>query len=331
MRHSKKGGVEMKTQPSAAKHPLEGKGVTHIQSWGAWKERWEKESCTEILHSLLHFGFGVSADWNEAIERLCLYLEIADNGGERWGVFSSEDDRQFQAYKAFGREVNTKAELREVLTQKAFPMLCQNFFKNTAEHSYSLPSWVRMVIVPQVLAKLFWFFRLNSQGQIQNIRPHLRYDNEHQKKIARDFAYDFCLFVWECGNPGAYHDYREISEDVRTAFYKARPDVITLLAGLGELDLLLKGNRYEEMDKACLKKLESLAFDYDLWLPNVNEIRGDYRKPRTIEEACLGKSQAAHVLLVLRTLLVEKERFDKIRELEEQRREAEKKLTELKK
>lgn len=314
----------MEAQQSAAKHPLVGKEVTHIQSWGQWKECWEKESCTEILHSLLHFGFGVSADWNEVIERLCLYLEIADNGDERSSAFSGKDDRQFQTYRAFGSEVNTKAGLREVLTQKAFQALCQNFFKNTAEQSYHFPSWVEMVIIPQVLSKLFWFFRLDYRGDVLNIR--LSKDSEHQKKIARDFAYDLCLFVWDCGNRGAYPNYREITEDVRTAFRKARLDVITLLAGLGELGLLLKGDRYEEIDKVCLKKLENLSFDYELWLPDANEFHGDHRKPRTIEEACLGKSQAARVLLVLRTLLAEKERFDKIRELEKQRREAEEEL-----
>lgn len=320
----------METQQSAVKHPLVGKEVTHIQSWGQWKERWEKESCTEILHSLLHFGFGVSADWNEAIERLCLYLEIADNGDERSSVFSSKDDWQFQTYRAFGSEVNTKAGLREVLAKKAFQMLCQNFFKNTekSEYHWKLPSWARIVIVPQVLTKLFWFFQLDYQGDTLNL--HRITESEHHKQIVRDFVHDFCLFVWECGD-SAYHNYQEITEEVRTAFRQARPDIITLLAGLGELDLLLKGDRYEEIDKACLKKLKNLAFGYELWLPDVNDFHGNRRKPRTIEEACLGKSQAARVLLVLQTLSAEKKRFDKMRELKEQHREAEKKLTELKK
>lgn len=317
----------METQQGAVKrkHPLEGKEVTYIQSWEQWKKRWEGESSTEILHSLLHFGFSVSANWKDAVERLCLYLEIADNGDERSSVFSSKDDWQFQTYRAFGSEVNTKAGLREVLAKKSFQMLCQNFFKNTAEQNYHLPSWVGMITIPQVLDKVFWFFRLNYLGDILNI--HLLRDGDHQKKVAEDFVHELCLFIWDCGNYGTYPGCRELTEEVRTAFRKARPDVITLLAGLGELNLLLKGDRYEEMDNVCLKKIESLAFGYELWLPDANE----FRKPQTIEEACLGKSQAARVLLVLRTLLAEEERFDKMRKLKEQRKKAEKELAELEK
>ncbi len=310
------------------KHPLAERKIDYISCWTKWKERWEKESDAEILHSLLHFGFSIPVDWNEAVERLCLYLEIADKGDESLRTFQNSGDRDFYYCNyTFGVEVKNKAGFREILSQKAFQMLCHNFFKNTekTEYRWKLPSWARMVMIPQVLTKLFWFFRLNYLGNTLNLQ---RTEGENHKQIARDFAHDLYLFVWECGD-SAYHG--EIAEEVRAAFRQARPDVIILLVGLGELDLLLKGDRYEEIDEACLNKLESLAFGYELWLPDENKFHGVYRKPRTIEEACLGKSQAARVLLVLQTLLAEKERFDKMRKLEEQRRKAEENLKKLKK
>ncbi len=304
-------------------HLLAGKKVTYIQDWGQWKERWEKESCTEILHSLLHFGFSVLADSNEAIERLHLYLEIADNGDGFLRTFRGSNDRDFHRCNyTFGVEVKNEADLRKVLSQKAFQMLCQNFFKNTEKNNAYLFSWAEMVIIPQVLAKIFWFFRLDHDGYLQNM--YFSEANEHQEKIARDFVHNLCLFVWDCGNWGTYSSYREITEEVRTAFYQARPDVITILSGLGELDLLLKGGRYKEIGKVCLDKLENIAFGYELRLPDAS------RKPLTIEEACFGGSQAARVLLALRIIQAEENRFQKIHEIEEQRLAGEKELQKLK-
>ena len=111
---------------------------------------------------------------------------------------------------------------------------------------------------------------------------------------------------------------------------QARLDTITILFGLEKLEALLKQDRREKIDEKCMKKLDEIAMGFDLYLPRIDSYGEECRKPQTIEEACL-KSRAARVLLVLRTLLAEQERFNEMRELEEQRREAEKKLKSLKK
>ncbi len=101
-----------------------------------------------------------------------------------------------------------------------------------------------------------------------------------------------------------------------------------LLCRLGRLDLLLDMEKYE-LDKSCLQRLEELATSFDLYLPSNTSWMNERRIPRTIEEACLGDSQAAQVLLILRVKQAEKERFNKIRELNERRREAEEALKKL--
>ena len=321
----------MKAQqiPQELGHVLTEKDVSCIASWKQWKERWEEESCVEILHSLLHFGFSVTVDgYDEDAERVCMYLNIADKGDSFLRVFQRSDDKDLHFYNTFGREVRTTEDLRKVLSQKAFQMLCQNFFKNTSEKDYYLPSWMPLAAHPQVFTKLFWFFRLNELWGMPNL--HLRYSGNHNEEIAADFALNFCLSAWDCDEEYG-NRYYKVSEEVRERLKQSQPDMITILFGLRKLDVLLRRDICENIDKECIKKLQELTLESELNLPDIGSCVGRRRKPQSIEEACLGRSQAAQVLIVLQVIQSEKERFDEMRRLEEQRREAEEKLNKLKK
>lgn len=248
----------MVTQQESAvkKHPLAEKELACIQSWSKWRELWKRETRVEIIHSLLHFGFNVRvASVGEEIDRLCLYLEIADS-----------EDGYFSALRS-----GSHLEERKGLSKKAFQMLCQNVFKdkNVDKIGYQgIPSWLPIVVQPQVPAKLFWFFRLDDYGYILNL---FCWNNEnHLQMIAKDFVLDFCCLVWD-GKPR--RDQNIVSEKTKAFFLVWRPDVIALLAELGQLDLLFKCERFTEMDEVCWKKLEALALRYTLWLPGLERFR----------------------------------------------------------
>lgn len=308
------------TNATGKKHPLQEKEIGCIKNWKQWKELWKNETIAERLDSLLYFGFGVPVDsYDEAAERICLYLDIADARYECFRSLQSANDRKFSPCTVFGRELTTTADLRMMLVQKAFQMLSQNFFKNTAEKDYHVPSWLYLAAHPQVLDKLFWFFRINEHGYIPNLFSGT--GNEDYVGVAKEFALNFCLFAWDCDEPPYVYS-REVGE-VKKIFQQARLNTIAILCGLGKLDILLSQNRHRKIDEKYLKKIEEIVMNLDLYFPQTGL---SYRKPKTIEEACL-KSQAAQVLLVLRIQLAEQKRSDD----ETRRREAEEKINRLNK
>ena len=325
----------------SGRHVLLEKGViTHIKNWEEWKECWQGEDQAEYLNSLLHFGFNIPVNEEEAAERLCLYLEIAD-GISRSSNFVKENEegedeffrlirlRASNPCKTFVQHehengIKTRAEFRKMLAKKAFQVLCLKFFKNTSKEDY-LPSWYEGLLNPSALAKLFWFFRPeNSWYSIE----------DHYEKIVYNFAYDFCIFIWNCANGRAVDKYFFFSQKIHKEdillFQSVSPDVITVLNRIGKLDFLLYKNRYQEVSEDCLNRLEELALNKKLSLPKIDSSwQNEDRKPKDIEEACFGGSQAAKVLTILQIQQKEGEKFDKLRKLEDQRQQAEKELKKL--
>jgi hypothetical protein len=332
----------MKTQQTNEKsdeHVLLGKDFIHIKNWKEWKDCWEEEHRVEFLHSLLHFGFNIPVEnLDELGDRLCLYLEIADKNDGRSSNFRRhaeefEDIPRFRNRLYFEdcttfteKPIREKAGFRQILARKAFETLCQKFFKDTSK-DYQLPSWFRGLLAPGVLEKLLWFFRLSDEGNIINIK---RGFSDHHMETAIKFAEDVCFFMWDCERKYSHH--REIDKEDIKIFHSVRSDVIKVLYALDSLYFLTQGGRYKEVDKNHLALLEKLALSYKLHLPSVSgkSLYGrELRKPRDIEEACYGGSQAAEVLLLLNVQKNEQERFNKMREFTNQRRRVENELEKL--
>jgi len=298
-----------------APHPLVAKEIGYIANWTEWEKIWEEETRTEFLHSLLHFGFEVRASTEEeAIARICKYLEIAD-GCFDYHTFSA-DSVQLASYQhRFGGEVNAQ-NLRYVLGQKAFQMLCQNLFKNTSKENY-LPSWLNSVTIqPRVFCKILWFFRLNDDGRMYNL-----WDAKgHNAEIATNFAREFACFAWK------YNDnyYDRLHGNEAAIFREARPAMIEILFGLHETNFLLEQERYKSFDEACDKKLEELSLSFKLYGHGFLNA-----KPKTIEEACFAGSEGARALILLRIMKGESARLERLRDLEIQRLEAEREISKL--
>jgi len=295
------------------------KEIYCIREWSEWEELWGRAFPAEFLHSLLHFGFEIDCDYDEAVKRICLYLKIADESSDSY-FFSDNPgvkDRYYSNLSRFGRKMDGSGDLRKELSRKAFQMLSQGFFKDTTEKSVfsSCPSWGRFIINPQVFSKLLWFFRLSEGGKTLN----LYHAGGHNAEIANEFAKRFSLLPWGCDELSYLESLEGKTKDM---FRQAKASMIEILFGLKKLDFLIKEDRYARIDKKCMNKLKDLALGFKITMPNQG--RGtSFRKPKTIEEACFGGSQAAQVFLILQVMQEENARFDELNKLNEQFRKAE--------
>lgn len=296
-------------------NPLMTLETYYIPDWKKWKELWHRPICSEFRHSLLHFGFDIEAYQEEEVERLCLYFDIAD--GHRsvgWGWdLPKEIDRRYDMNlrTVFGREVDGFGKIRRIIAEKAFHILCQRFFKNTSKEE-DIPSWAYLVANPVVLQKIIWFFRLDGKS-IVNL-PHLSGNDKHFAEIAEKFIYDICVMSWECEGFYSSGDWRSLKEDSLETFRKFRPNMVDLLYGIEKLDVLIKLDKRFKVDEACMKRLEELAMSEDLYLPSEDSWGNSFKKPRDLEEACCGGSQAARVLLILKSNQKVRGRLNKLQE-----------------
>ena len=314
-------------QQEEAVHPLRKKKIDYIKSWKKCKELWEKATLVEDLHNLLHIGFEIETDGEERIERICLYLDIAngcfDHNTFEWSIPIRDGPGPSHLVR-FGTKIeDIPHDLQEILSQKALQMLCQKFFKNTAEENH-YPSWVRLAAGPQVLAKLIWFFRLDDEGRkLFNLGYSSNWCEigKNNMEIAATFAEEFSLLTWKCKEE-KFRD--RLYNGEAEAFWQVRPSMIEILFGLRKLDALFSNERYKRIDKECMNKIEYLALAFKLNFSILEK-----RKPESIKEACL-VSQAARVLLSLRVMQQEDTRLEKLDAAKEKIREGQEEVKNLK-
>lgn len=308
-------------------HPLLLGEISYIHKWKEWRKLWEATPLAEFRHSLLHFGFGVLTEYPEEwVERTCLYLEVADGHKDPWNFKKSEERDDYNFHTALSDQRMTLAGVRQTIARKAFTVVSQNFFKNSAKLVHEKPSWVDAVVIPEVLEKVLWFFRLSDRGRISNLG--LEDGEDIYSKTARRFLLDLCEFSWRFDYFGNLGNYRiEEYGRIREIFRSYRSRLIEVLYGLGRLDRLLRFGC--ELDELCLTKLEELATSRVVSFPSASSYSSEHRRPKTLEEACFGLSPAAEVLILLRIREKEKQRFSQIRELREKRESAEEALKNL--
>jgi len=311
----------MKTNEEG-QHPLLLKEIGYIANWTEWKLRWEKETQTELLQSLLYYGFEVKVETDEEeVDRVCFYLEMADRCFDYHAFETSDDCICYHLGKSrFGKNIESKKDLRQSVSQRAFQVLCQKLFKNTEEGHHYIPSWLRLVVIPQIFSKLLWFFRLNEEGRISNLWRATGFNLETAEKFVREFSF----FAWRYSE---INFYGRLPDGAEETFQEARVSMLEILFGLKKLDFLLEKERYKTVDEECERKLEELSLSFKLYyLPKY--LCAEH-KPKTIEEACFAGSQAAEVLILLRKKKQEAARLEQLQEQKERRQDADKKIKEL--
>jgi len=276
-------------------HPFVLRDITYFTRWDQWKEAWEKETKAEYLESLLFRGFGVPADYKEEVERICLYMDIADIRHGCWRPFLRDSSEEFRSLitSSFGREVDSIEKLRIFLADKAYKELSQNFFKNSTKDD-KLWSWARPLTDPLVLKKMLWFFRPDK-----DVICNIFYPKGHHVEVANEFIRNFCDFVWK----DVDGSYLGVSEESKKVFHDIRFHTIPILIALRKTSILLEVS--EKVTPMCVRAWDeavmSRSFHFD--------VRGS-RSPRSLREACL-KSSAARDLLVLKEMIAEQKNLDR--------------------
>ncbi len=286
-------------------HQLFNKEIDFSFSWREWKECFNKAQKVHEIVSLLHYGFDaeIYAQANEFQERIFFYLEMA-YGYKSIGLFSSpEERRNWKVHTIFGE--CTASYVREKIAQKAWAMLCQRVFKNTEKRDFTSPSWWWIVRDnPQILEKILWFF-----SEEDNIPPGIVYANDHNnERIALDFLYTLAKLAWI-----EHWGYRGCRESPLPHFVENRPKFIKILGHLRKLDFLIE--KRQEVTKHDLDILEALALFQD-----------ESPKYKTIKEAAHAGSQAAQVSIILRVILKEKARQEKIRNMKKRLQKTQKEI-----
>jgi len=311
-------------------HPLLALSLEKIKGWQEWKVLWQAASRFEQYLGLLHCGFDVTPVHRSSyyydrdkvraaeVDRVCFYLELADSFRESTSYFKlEEEDDQVRSPGGGKSLIEETAVMRVQLAQKAFDVLSQRFFRNTAREGDDLSSWVELVVDATVLKKVIWFFRLDEYNHIPNLGDP-ETPGVHEQ-WAKKFVVELCKLGWarrfDRMIPGYEHE-------ARARLTAARPHFMAMLLGSGHIDLLLDRESYP-LDEPSWQRLTELAYtERYIRQPDRLSYGSVKKKPVSLKEAAANRSEAARVLLLLQIYRAEDERFAALREAVDQEREA---------
>lgn len=272
------------------KHPLMEFVPITFNLFEEWLAEWNGTKYLAEKLGLLHSLADEKDWWSEKAELISFLLSIADG----WAIESFADRG---CYTSHGGQL-TKAEGRKSIAKKAFSVLCLKFFRSGKNEE---PSWWWMLKHEILFQKVLWFLRRKPGKfkRLHNCSSIWDSNNDHQLGIYCDFLRKFSRLGWEFRCPESRRRWdEETRELVNQRLVKARPQFIDILRELGELDWL--NGKEIELDVESIEKLTEMALGENFFLPPENASDGfnHLREPRSIEEAVLGGSITAEVVVL---------------------------------
>jgi len=277
--------VQFRSKERNNAHPLNKNGqfIEPFHNWAEFESCWVEEMKKETLSSTKLIGLlhGIFDFYAAPSIRIPFLLELADGYGDLSGNTFPGD---------FSYRERGKKEPRREIAQKAWNMLCDNFFKNAPSelkmNNYEF--WGEIVKQEVIFKKLLWFFA----PEVKNI-PYLN-PKETRNVAAIEFIKKFAAFVWEnsCSNQ---------------MFFSARPEIVGVLSEIRSLDLLLGFARNFGIDEMSIGELKEIALDIPCLYKE--------RESLTIENIFLeGRfhqhSEASKILILLEIIRIEQEKKD---------------------
>jgi hypothetical protein len=322
----------------AVVHTLLTREIRAIRNWHEWLARWQEAKDLQWMESLLHVGFSVPLDRGahgervyDQIDREAFYLSIADGwaDGRLLELPTDGDRRCLIGYDSNGDRIEkTQREIRKQLAQKAFKVLCSNFFKVGLSagdpHGDEFNQiWVTSVVSERLFPVIQRFFRIGGYDlKILNLSSWLK-EELHNQQEAVAFLVKLAKFMWGWREPTQYlgSDKEQAMERfaaMRSRIDTAKPWMVEVLVNLDRLDVV-RGWMLE-LDEACLAKLKEIALRNKLrqW---THHVRMD-RPVATLDEACFVGSKAAWFLKEHELMRRENKRLKAIREAEERKEAA---------
>lgn len=257
-------------------HPLMVCHLKEIESFQQWKDRWDAAEFIKEKLGLLHCLAGGGRDGGLSKDAASFALEVAD--GYRYAA-------------NFGENAGTYQEALQGIAKKAMAVLCAKFFPHDL--------WIDVITDHGLFDKVLWFLRDDRLGYPYNYCPLGRCLPESHHCILDAFVYDFAKLGWEYHDVVARYSIR-LSPDDERRIISARPRFIRILDAIRKLGWL---NRSEiQLDRPSIAKLTQLAMEKKCYLPpaSVDEDSDNLRPPATLEEALLGGSVAAQIVILNR-------------------------------
>ncbi len=295
-----------------AKHPLLEFVPKFCQSFEEWLERWKATDYQDEKLGLLHGLAGKDNYFLNKPQAVFFLLEIADGYD---GHEFSDGNRNHYGYEE-------RAKNRKAIAQKAFAVLCLKFFKG-GEQREPTPLWWWMLEDEALFNKVLWFLDPKRENYWRWKDDELN----HARETLRKFLHEFTSLGWEFDTLCRRYGYRRAMETEEQRMVATRPQFIGILDRMRMLNEL----NDKELDEASIKKLTELALGEKLFLPPkaLGSSGDNYRKAETLEEAVLGKSMAAQLVLMHRVKQKEQKRINALLEKDRRRCQEERRQHEL--
>ncbi len=345
--------------PMSPFHILFSNDIVPKENWNDWLKLWFEARTLSQYISRLHCGFDASMEWNrwnrekeyDEIDRLIFYFWVAE-GWRDTDLLCKPGDRNEKyhlGYDKDGRRIDKDmSEVRQMISSKAFEMLCSNLFNTDTSLPARVgrdedfhPVWY-VVTSERLFPHVKSFFRVQEQYAFHPgenlIMPNLRRSGclsgiSNNEKVAVEFLLNLARFIWRWG-PGQTPYFGEREDAKRQAWEtsvkikrdrldEAKPWMIEVLDQLGRLDILREW--LLKLDKPCLTKLKEIAFRNKLYKYE----RDEERNVETLDEACFLDSKAAWLLKEYEVKKKESDRLSKIREAKRKKTELDRTIADL--
>lgn len=290
-------------------HSLREKKISSIGSWREWKKRWEELENVEELIGLLHCGFGTRC--GEWAERICFYVNLAY--GYRDNRSSVGDD-----------------EIRQI-AQKSYKMLCAKIFgplviKPPSSDSSVARLWIPYLGNEMIVSTLVAFF-----SEADNLPCRYGSDYNHNDDIVLAFLKIFVTVGWGYGYIYTMANSHECDVSTTEKFAQYRPQLLQIIGRLGIWDEIFFGRSFyvegywKVLSPEDLKTIDRLlkeSWDRDGQF-------GVKKEPYSLEAAVHKGWNSARFLFTVKMMKKEETRQKEIREAEQQKIIAEKRLKEV--
>jgi len=311
---------ELGVEAVEAKHPLMEFVPIVFNSFEEWLAKWNGTNYLAEKLGLLHSLTTKNGWWLES-ELVSLLLSVADG-------YANESFVVDRGYSLYGGQP-TEAESRKSIANKAFSVLCLKFFRKGKNNE---PLWWWMFEYEVLFQKVLWFLRPSPGGlkRLYNCDCLRGSSSDHRQEIFRNFLREFSRLGWDFRCPESRRRWDEKTRDLaKQRLVAARPQLIDVLRELGELNWL--NGRDMRLDAESVKRLTEMALSDSLFLPpeKVSDGFNSLREPKDLEEAVLGGSVAAQIVLLHQIKEDKRRRISVLYEASARQRQDQQKTAEL--
>lgn len=178
---------EAKLAPKEWVHPLAKREIFGASkweySWADWLKVWDSLTYAQEMVNHLHIAFDS--------------CPMGDRGEEEQVLF-------FLNLANPGTSANRVAGVGRRIVDKAFSVLCQRVFKNTAERDRP-PSWLKGIVNERALSALFRLLENYDYYYYEIL-------SDHEKIILKDFLVELSLMAWSSPSWMSSHSSEVFSE-----------------------------------------------------------------------------------------------------------------------